>query len=97
MKRIFVYSTAVLLFFPHVLAVYSFETQNLNKEVFARRRQKLMDKMEGGKTVFSADAFDRDFYYLTGFDNKELTDTLTQNESSPILVKGRKNGMYQYF
>ncbi len=77
MKRIFIYSTAVLLFFSHVLAVYSFDAQSLNKEVFARRRQKLMDKMEGGIAVFKADAFDRDFYYLTGFDNKELTDTLT--------------------
>jgi Xaa-Pro aminopeptidase len=27
-----------------------------------------MDKMEGGIAVFRADAFDRDFYYLTGFD-----------------------------
>ncbi len=77
MKRIFVCSTAVLLFFFHVLAVYSFDVQNLNKEVFAKRRQKLMDKMEGGIAVFKDDAFDRDFYYLTGFDNKELTDTLT--------------------
>ena len=68
MKRIFVYSAVILLFFSHVLAVYSFETQNLNKEVFAKRRQKLMDKMEGGIAVFRADAFDRDFYYLTGFD-----------------------------
>jgi hypothetical protein len=56
-----------------------------------------MDKMEGGIAFFRANAFDRNFYYLTGFDNKELTDTLTQNEPFLILGKGRKNGICQYF
>ena len=68
MKRIFVYSAVILLFFFQVLAVYSFDAQNLNKEVFAKRRQKLMDTMEEGIAVFKADTFNRDFYYLTGFD-----------------------------
>ena len=68
MKRFFICLTAILLCFFHAISVYPNTSQNLNKEVFAKRRQKLMGKMEGGIAVFRADAFNRDFYYLTGFD-----------------------------
>ncbi len=58
--------------------------QSFSKEVFAQRRQQLMDKMEGGVAIFKSATVanrnndvdyeyrqDSDFYYLTGFEEPE--------------------------
>lgn len=86
MKRIFVYLATILLFFFHILAVSPLTAQNPDKEVFAKRRQKLMEKMEGGIAVFSTDTFNRDIYYLTGFDEPRVAFLLIPGEEKKFIL-----------
>lgn len=68
MKR-FTASIIAILFVAFLFSsVNPIEAQTQKYEVFAHRRAKLMEKMEGGIAVFNNSSFKKDFYYLTGFD-----------------------------
>lgn len=85
-------SLTLFVFFFTNLNLYS---QSIDKEVFAQRRQQLMNKMNNGVAIFiSPEVCNRnsdidykyrqnsDFYYLTGF---------TEPESAFILLPGSKH------
>lgn len=64
----------------------SIEAQKQNKDIFAKRRQKLMDKMDGGIAVFRSTENKSDFYYLSGFDESEAAFLLIPNSKEKYIL-----------
>ncbi|MGD8536882.1 MAG: aminopeptidase P N-terminal domain-containing protein, partial [Candidatus Aminicenantes bacterium] len=56
----------VLLIIFSVSAFGSLDAEDFNKEIFQKRRQKLMEQMDGGIAVLRSGGNMSDFYYLTG-------------------------------
>jgi len=64
----------------------SLEAQTKNKEIFAKRRQILMEKMDGGLAVFKSEENNSDFYYLTGFDEPEAAFILIPDAKEKYIL-----------
>lgn len=94
---------SVLRFFCLSLFLLAFvgnlRTQTLKKEIFAERRLKLMDQMEGGIAVFQNSQVsnrnsdvdypyraDSDFYYLTGFEYPSSAFILDPNGEKKFIM-----------
>jgi len=82
-----------------LLLIGSLHAQTLDKEVFAERRQRLMDRMDGGVAVFQNTPVsnrnsdvdypyrsDSDFYYLTGYKHASAAFILAPAEEKAFIL-----------
>lgn len=72
--------TAFIIFFVFILI--PLDAEDYNKEIFQNRRQKLMEKMEGGIAVLRSAGNMSDFYYLTGL--------FQQNAAILLIPEGKE-------
>jgi len=83
------YSVNVLIVFFTIISFSlgnSLGAQIKNKEIFAKRRQRLMEKMDGGLAVFKSEENNSDFYYLTGFDEPEAAFILMPDAKEKYIL-----------
>ena len=62
------------------------EAQDSDHDVFARRRQQLMEKMDGGIAIFRSTEDTSDFYYLTGLDEPNAAILLIPGEEEKYIM-----------
>ncbi len=72
--------TAFIIFYVFVLIPLNAE--DFNKEIFQNRKQKLMEKMEGGIAILRSAGNMSDFYYLTGL--------FQQNAAILLIPEGKE-------
>ena len=66
MKKFKMRQLFVVLIIFYVFVFIPLNAEDFNKEIFQNRRQKLMEKMEGGIAILRSAGNMSDFYYLTG-------------------------------
>lgn len=82
-KRLILVLTIVLsVFFGCLLEAQG----SIKQEIFEKRRQKLMDKMNGGIAVFSGAGNMSDFYYLTGLYDEDAAVLLIPEEEERYII-----------
>ena len=95
--------TASLLLCNFVFITTIAADGSFDKSIYEERRQRLMEKMEGGIAIFkSAEEYvrnndvefpyrqDSDFYYLTGFEEKESAFLLIPGAEQEFIMFVRK-------
>lgn len=60
--------------------------ESIQKDIFEKRRQKLMDKMDGGIAVFSGSGDMSDFYYLTGLYEQNAAVLLIPEDEERYII-----------
>jgi Xaa-Pro aminopeptidase len=73
-----------LTFFAFVLV--SLDAEDFKKEIFQKRRQKLMEKMDGGIAVFQSMGNMSDFYYLTGLRDQNAIILILPEEKEKYIM-----------
>jgi len=64
----------------------SLVAQDSNRERFEKRRQKLMEQMEGGIAVFRSAGNMSDFYYLTGLHEQNAAILITPEGKEKYII-----------
>lgn len=60
--------------------------ERIQKDIFEKRRQKLMEKMDGGIAVFSGSGDMSDFYYLTGLYEQNTAVLLVPEDEERYII-----------
>jgi Xaa-Pro aminopeptidase len=62
------------------------DARNSDQDVFAQRRQQLMEKMDGGIAILRSAEDTSDFYYLTGLDEPNTAILLIPGEKEKYII-----------
>jgi len=81
MKRLF-----VLLMVFSIFVIGSLNAEDFNKEIFKKRRQQLMAKMDGGIAILRGAGNMSDFYYLTGLYDQNAIIIITPEEKEKYIM-----------
>jgi Xaa-Pro aminopeptidase len=86
MKKLTHLLTLVLCLLVELLVGSSIKAQMLNKEIYARRRETLMAEMDGGIAIFKNSEENKDFYYLTGFEESRAAFLLIPDADEKFIM-----------
>jgi Xaa-Pro aminopeptidase len=86
MKKYNVKRLFVLLIIFSVFVSGSLDAEGFNKEIFQKRRQRLMEQMDGGIAVFQSTGNMSDFYYLTGLHGQNAIILITPEEKEKYIM-----------
>jgi Xaa-Pro aminopeptidase len=86
MKKYNVKRLFVLLIIFSVFVSGSLDVEGFNKEIFKKRRQRLMEQMDGGIAVFQSTGNMSDFYYLTGLHGQNAIILIIPEEKEKYIM-----------
>lgn len=86
MKKLTHPLTLILCLLVELLVGASTKAQMLDKEIYARRREKLMAEMDGGIAIFKNSEENKDFYYLTGFEEPRAAFLLIPDTDKKFIM-----------
>jgi Xaa-Pro aminopeptidase len=94
MKKYSVRLLLVLLIIFSVFVLGSLDAEDFNKEIFKKRRQQLMEQMDGGIAVLRSAGNMSDFYYLTGlYDQNAIILIIPEEKEKYIMFIQRASPM----
>lgn len=76
----------VLFIIFSVFVSGSLDAEDFNKEIFKKRRQQLMEQMDGGIAVFQSTGNMSDFYYLTGLHDQNAVILIIPEEKEKYIM-----------
>lgn len=86
MKKYNVRLQLVLFIIFSVFVSGSLGAEDFNKEIFQKRRQQLMEQMDGGIAVFRGTGNMSDFYYLTGLHDQNAIILIIPEEKEKYIM-----------
>jgi len=86
MKKYSVRLLLVLLIIFSVFVLGSLDAEDFNKEIFKKRRQQLMEQMDGGIAVLRSAGNMSDFYYLTGLYDQNAIILIIPEEKEKYIM-----------
>ena len=84
-KQPFISIIAVALLLV-ISTLYPSHAQTQKNEIYAQRRETLMKEMDGGICVFQKSEGNKNFYYLTGFQESRAAFVLMPNEEDRFIM-----------
>jgi len=86
MKKYNVRLIPVLLIIFSVFVSGLLDAEDFNKEIFQKRRQQLMEQMDGGIAVLRSAGNMSDFYYLTGLYDQNAIILIIPEEKEKYIM-----------